>query len=401
MMDQSICEYCGTEFSSDEPACPGCGLSPEHPAHRKEHSATVKPKKRGGARLSKKKHSDRIPTWIIISTCAVLLVAVLAGAMFVLSSLGLRTAPAGESDQNLMLPIEDDTPPDTGTPVEPKYPEEPAKPIEPEEIVCTAITLNRHDVTFSSAGERFKFSTEVEPENCTEEVRYESSDQTVATVSADGTVTANNSGTATITASCGEYADQCIIRCKFDPVMRREDGSGGNGVMQLSSTDFTLFEKGETTLLSVKNAPSGADISWSTSDASVVTVSGGTVMAIGNGVATITADINGTRLSCIARCRLLEDGTTAAINSSSTPEGATVGTYVISHSDVTLRSTGESFRISLSNSDGMPISSNWTSSDTSVCSVSGGVVTAVGAGTAYVSAVFGGVTYRCTIRCNF
>ena len=167
---------------------------------------------------------------------------------------------------------------------------------------------------------------------------------------------------------------------------------------ELSSADFTLFYPGEETWLTVKNKPDGAAVSYVSSNANVVTVTNdGKVTAVGNGTATITVMVGETKLTCIARCNL---ESSAENNTGST--GSYEGPFTISHSDVTLFSSGESFQLVLTDANGKTVSGlSWSTSNAGVCTVSANGVKAVGTGMATVSTTYNGVTYSCIVRCNF
>ena len=69
---------------------------------------------------------------------------------------------------------------------------------------------------------------------------------------------------------------------------------------------MTFFSPGEQFTLAVKGAPEDADITYSSADASVATVSDrGVITAMGSGNTTITVYVGGRDpLSCIVRCNL-------------------------------------------------------------------------------------------------
>lgn len=78
---------------------------------------------------------------------------------------------------------------------------EPAPPAEP--------SLSSKDITLSSVGA----SQQLSVKDTTETVVWTTSDEKVATVTADGTVTAVAPGRATVTATVGEKTFNCAIRC--------------------------------------------------------------------------------------------------------------------------------------------------------------------------------------------
>ncbi|MPM65893.1 hypothetical protein SDC9_112797 [bioreactor metagenome] len=66
---------------------------------------------------------------------------------------------------------------------------------------------------------------------------------------------------------------------------------------------------------------------------------------------------------------------------------------------MTLGKEGETFTLRVSGASGTP---TWSSSDTSVVSVSsGGTVTALKKGMVTISATVDGQTLKCIVRCNF
>lgn len=78
-----------------------------------------------------------------------------------------------------------------------------------EPIPCSAITLNKSTINFTSLGTDTLTAT-VTPSNTTDTVVWSTSDSGVATVN-NGVVTAVGLGTATITATCGGKTDTCTV----------------------------------------------------------------------------------------------------------------------------------------------------------------------------------------------
>ena len=116
--------------------------------------------------------------------------------------------------------------------------------------------------------------------------------------------------------------------------------------------------------------------------------------AVGDGTATITVTVGDVKLTCIARCKL----------NSSTESGASgdyTGPFSLSHTDVTLSYSGESFTLTLKDSAGKTVSGvGWFASNGAV-TISGNSIKAVSSGTATVSCVYNGTTYSCIVRCSF
>lgn len=77
-------------------------------------------------------------------------------------------------------------------------------------IPATGITLSSQSVSIT-AGETVRLAATVEPENSTDTVVWASSEEAVATVAQDGTVTPVASGSCTITAAAGEVSAACAV----------------------------------------------------------------------------------------------------------------------------------------------------------------------------------------------
>lgn len=77
-------------------------------------------------------------------------------------------------------------------------------------VYCTGITLNKSNITSNEIDVTEALVATVTPVDCTEQVTWQTSDATVATVS-NGTVTIVGLGTATITATCGNYSATCNV----------------------------------------------------------------------------------------------------------------------------------------------------------------------------------------------
>ncbi len=167
----------------------------------------------------------------------------------------------------------------------------------------------------------------------------------------------------------------------------------------LDSSDFTLTRSGETYRFKVSFDPAGTsgEVSWASSSPQIVSVSSdGVVTGLARGNSTITATLEGGYTqTCIVRCGWSESASSGGESSASAPAGE----ISLSHTDVTLRREGEAFTLRVGGTDSTP---NWSSSNSSVASVSStGKVTAVGAGSATVTATVGGQTLKCIVRCNF
>ena len=147
-------------------------------------------------------------------------------------------------------------------------------------------------------GEMFYLTAEVEPEDAThKELSWSSSDNSIATVDENGTITAIHAGTAYIVATASNgVSSYCIVLVKESVIIQpvRE--------LILSETNIEL-DKGEMFTLTATVMPEDAadkSISWSSSNNSIATVDeNGTITAINTGEAIITVTAsNGVSASC-------------------------------------------------------------------------------------------------------
>lgn len=160
-----------------------------------------------------------------------------------------------------------------------------------ESVPCTGITLSAETLTFTATGTQTLTAT-VTPDGCTDPVTWESDNTSVATVSG-GVVTAIANGSATITAKCGEYSVSCAVAVSgiAEPVPC-------TGI-SLDKSELTFTEAGTQTLTATVTPEDTTDaVTWESSNANVATVENGTVMAIANGSATITARCGNQSAEC-------------------------------------------------------------------------------------------------------
>lgn len=407
-MARIICDYCGTEYEDTQQRCPLCGSINQTPAEpedqeghrrtgRKGHRVAEKPS-RASKPAKAERDDDRIPKWLSVMICVVLGLAVVIGALYAMYAVGVFSLKKDKDTvSNAVLTEEEVT--GSGNATEDSKEEQPEtqepetqtpEPEAPTEVLCTGVTLAKDTVTLESAGLATTVTAQLQPADCTETVTWTSSDTTVCTVDDQGVITAVDGGTATVTAACGDYSAQLKVVCDF--ANSKENNA------YLSLTDFTLFSTGEKATIQVLDAPEGATITWSSSNTGVCTVSGGTVTAVKAGTATVTAQVNDKKLTCIVRCNIegsvVANDSNAETGSGSSSGSGSSGSHQLDHTDVTL-SVGQSFEISVVGG----VSGGWNVTDGSVISVDGnGNVTALASGTAKVYTTVGGQRLECIVR---
>lgn len=256
-------------------------------------------------------------------------------------------------------------------------------------IAVTSVVLGNTELTLVE-GEEEKLAVAVTPENATDKsVVWESGNESVATVSQEGLVTAVGEGKATITVKTndGGFSASCEVTVKKKVI-------AVTGV-KLSAASMTLRE-GEKGTLTATVEPANAtnkNVEWWTSDLDVVSVtstsggSNGYVEARGAGKATVTVKTEDGEFS--ASCEITVEKKEVPVTGIALEQSSLLlpvgNTY-------TLRA-----HVQPSNATDQDI--KWGSSNGGVATVDQtGKVTAVAAGTVDILATLAGKFARCTVQ---
>ena len=162
-----------------------------------------------------------------------------------------------------------------------------------------SISLNHDAKTFTKAGETLQLTATIYPDSATNKtVTWKSSDKTVATVDESGLVTAVGNGTANITATTedGNFKATCQVTVEIPEL-----------TLSLDKSELTLTQTEEQQKLTATVSDTEEKVTWLSSDPFVATVTrDGTVTAIANGTATITASARGKTASCTVEVALTD-----------------------------------------------------------------------------------------------
>ena len=249
-------------------------------------------------------------------------------------------------------------------------------------VAVTGVRLDKTSLSFTGTGSCQILTATVSPSNATNNtLTWSSSNTSVATVFY-GVVEAVGFGTATITAKSnnGKTASCTVTVNPIQPT----------GIKATPETS-TLYGLNGTVKLSANVMPSNATnkaVTWSSRNTSVATVSSdGTVKAVGYGTTVITAKtVNGLTSNCTVTVNPIAV-TGVSLNKTSL-------SFTGTGSSQTLTAT-----VSPSNATNKTLT--WSSSNTSVATVSNGVVKAVGFGTATITAKSNnGKTASCSVTVN-
>ncbi len=251
------CPKCGEMFSDTYKTCPFCQEDEER------HSS--KPVKSAGRRTGGGRAKPKVGGGVVI----VCLVLVLGLAAYTIFGNQITAFFTGEKD--------------APTP-------EPA-----------VLTMNKTSVELT-VGSSFALTV-----SGADKVAFSSSDEAVATVSANGTVQAVSTGSAVITASAADTTATCRVAVTAavdqptDPVT--PDVPSDLAIYSAYServVDDVTIEAGKEALMKVQGTDSA--VTWSIADSSIATVdSSGMVKGVASGKTDLTATVDGQTLTCIVR----------------------------------------------------------------------------------------------------
>ncbi len=238
-----------------------------------------------------------------------------------------------------------------------------------------SITLNQTSASLK-VGETVSLTATVLPANATDKtVTWSSSNTAVATVDANGKITAVALGNATITAKCGSISATCSVTVVATPAE----------TVTLNQTTASL-KVGETVSLTATVLPATTTdktVSWSSSNPAIVTVdANGKVTAVALGNAVITAKCGSVSATCsVTVVATPAESVTLSQNMASLKVGETVSlTATVLPADATDKTV------------------TWSSSNPAVATVdSNGKVTAVALGEATIKAKCGSVSASCSV----
>ena len=168
--------------------------------------------------------------------------------------------------------------------------------VKQKEVPAESVSVEPVKVEVKEGG-TVQLKASVSPENADQEVEWTTSDSQIATVDANGLVTAIKPGTVYIAVRSKAYTDK-FTSCEV--TVTPDDGLKG---IAFDASEIQL-ETGQSRDLTVVFTPEYAankNVTWASSDASVASVSNGKVVAIKEGTATITAtsEDGGHKAECV------------------------------------------------------------------------------------------------------
>ena len=406
-MNRIICDICGAEYPETEERCPVCN----YPRQGTEKLAaaegeTVRTRVKGGrfssknvkkrkkAQMKAAKVRQENPNRPLIITIILLLIAIILVSCYICLRFlyGRGAIPALRNPETTAAA-------DTTLPLQTTL---------PPTVPCEGLVLEASVLDMEAPGEQKQLAVMAVPENTTDAITFVSADPAVAEVDQSGWITAMGPGQTTVTITCGGVSETCTVVCWFqeettvpvettlpvETTQPTEPKATEPKNLILDQTDVSFFSKNESFTIYVKLGDadvSRSKVTWATSDPKVATVENGTVTAVGKGTATITAEYDGKKAECVVRCRFEEAGATEGSQEQS---GAA---WQASHTDVSI-TVGESFRLTVKNSEGKTADATWTQSQEGIVSIDGKTVTGKAIGTVTLTTTVDGVTLTCIVR---
>jgi len=191
-------------------------------------------------------------------------------------------------------------------------------------IPCTSLVLTSGvDIQLEQAGFSQLIHVSALPENTTDAIIFTSSDESVAVVGEDGTVTAVGEGEAVITILCGAEQIQCNVVCDFVeettappentipettvpettvPETTVPEETLIDVVLEINRFDMTFAFKGDCFQLGIPAELTYEDITWTSENPNIAKVENGLVTAVGYGTTKIYAEYGDQKVECIVRC---------------------------------------------------------------------------------------------------
>ena len=421
-MSKIICDVCGTAFAENAAQCPICGsakrrnpvtVNGNNDAAEESGYKTVKggrfskrnvrKRNQESARQSQPERSDNGQDEEKNNKGLMILMFVLIGAVIaVFLYIILRlTGPAVPPTEPTNDPTTVPTTAPTGEPTDPTTNPTTA-PTTEVTVPCEGLTLRVPRIELDTAGGTAAIHVSANPVDTTDPITFVSSDESVAKVDAAGNVTAVGNGQATVTITCGKFHVDCVVVVNVptepttEPTTAPTEPTTEPAVeFKLNRKDITMFKAGETWDLYDGKLPL-TTITWTSDDESVATIKNGIVTAVGPGVTTVYGEYEGKKVKCVIRCRWDADATTEP----TTPELDPNETYTISKTDVSIK-VGESFFLTLRDSDGNVVSVDWKASKSGYVKIEGNKITglsSINSSSFKVYVKIGDNTYSCVVR---
>lgn len=232
-MSKIICEICGTSYPETAENCPICGCSRDLSDEFAGEGLIAEEVVSASGKVSSKKREifdyDEVnpmendmrtaetaevepeeledeeeggSNTFLVVFLMILITLLLAGAGFIFFKFFLPNMKAAETVPTTEAIVTEA--PTTEVTTEPTIP-------------CTNLTLSAGNATLNEEGQYFLLNVMVQPEDTTDVLTFMSEDESIATVSEDGRITAVSEGETTIFITCGKVQVTCPVVVQYIP----------------------------------------------------------------------------------------------------------------------------------------------------------------------------------------
>lgn len=191
--------------------------------------------------------------------------------------------------------------------------------------------INAGVAELNAEGQQFLLHIKALPENTTDTIVYTSGDESIATVTEDGKITAVSEGETVIYISCGKTSMECPVIVKYveetvpptteatvEQTVSADDSAPTEGTVEPAATEAARTLKNVTLKLKKSDIQLGVyysfqleldcnltpeEVTWSSEHPHIATVDAqGNVTAVKEGTTSITAKYGDQEVQCIVRC---------------------------------------------------------------------------------------------------
>lgn len=360
-MSKIICDICGTSYPETADCCPICGCTKDAAAaflgeNLAEETVLEEPVAKSSAFAPKKKkeifdfdevnalpkarddeigeedeedydedydeeeEEEEVPrqNTVVVVLLTILIAALLVAAGFIFFRYFLPNMDSGETVPETTVMQVQETTLETTEPV----------------IPCEYLAMLSSSVAeLNAEGQNFLLNVIPKPENTTEKIIYTSADESIATVTEDGRITAVSEGETKIFISCGTQSMECPVIVKYveetvppttevvetkaaveteaeaeeetEPAAteaEKKPAANSNVTLKLKKTDIMLGVYLQFQL--VLDCDLAQDeVEWSSEHPHIATVDEqGVVTAVKNGTTAIIAKYGDQQVQCLVRC---------------------------------------------------------------------------------------------------
>lgn len=336
-MSKIICDVCGTSYQDSAMQCPICGCArpiemntePDSDGTaliRSEKYTYVKGGRFSRANVQKRNrnmlHNDINETHetetdfapliknstgdkgLVVAVCALLL-AIVAVVIYIVVHF---FSPAEGNGSASTMPQLTNAPNTTVTTTADSV---------SKDIPCDELTLSLSEVTLLSAGDNYTIEPILNPADTTNEVLFTTDDESVASVSQSGEVTAIASGDTIIKVICGDKTAQLHVICSFEEEPSQESQeptvestSEPTGVVgtfkapyKINKTDVSI-SVGESFQLKLTDATGEIiPVTWSATIEDICSIDGVVITGAMKGKTEVSVTYDGETYTCIVRVR--------------------------------------------------------------------------------------------------